>query len=77
MVRDNKEEIKKQAKKILDSFAKSLSGVKFNKKDLKMGIGGFRKEDNGVKCEFSFRETILNNAPKNNGDCIIAEKKKW
>ena len=74
---EKKEEIRKEAKKILDSFAKSLDKVKFRGKGLKEEVGGFRKEEAGKKSDSDFRKNVLENAPEKDGDCIIAEKKKW
>ena len=72
-----REEIKKEAKQILDKFSKSLSGVKFKEKDLKKEIGGYREEGEGGVCDSEFRESVFENAPQKRDDCIIAEKKKW
>lgn len=78
MVSENKkEEIRKEAKKILDDFAGSLEKVKFEEKDLKEDVGGFREETKAEKCDMGFREIMFENAPESDGDCIIAEKKNW
>ncbi len=71
-----REEIKKESKKILDKFAKSLDSVKFKEKELKKEVGGFREEGKG-EVDNSFRERMFANAPSTDGDYIIAEKKKW
>ena len=72
-----KKAIQKEAKEILDKFASALEKVKFKEKKLKKGTGGYRKEGEGKKCDISFREAMFENAPKTEGDCIVAEKKKW
>ena len=70
-------EIKLEAKKILDSFASALESVKVKKESVKKQAGGYRKEKNGEKCDEDFRISMFENAPFKEGDCIIAEKKKW
>lgn len=78
MVSDmRREEVKKEAKKILDDFATALKQVKIEEKRLKRAAGGFRKEESGKEMDSSFREAMFANAPAVEGDCIVAEKKKW
>ncbi len=72
-----KEEIKKEAKEILDKFANSLEKVKTKKKELKVQTGGFRKEGAGEETDSDFRKRMFENAPRKDGDFILAEKKKW
>ncbi|MEK6844598.1 MAG: hypothetical protein AABX83_04205 [Nanoarchaeota archaeon] len=72
-----KEKIKLEAKKILDNFASSLEHVKVQRESVKKYAGGYRKEKNGEKCDEDFRISMFENAPSKEGDCIIAEKKKW
>lgn len=72
-----REEIRLQAKGILDNFAASLEKVKIKKEKIKKPYGGYRKEGIGQKGNEDFRERMFANAPSKEGDCIIAEKKKW
>ena len=72
-----KEEIRIEAKKILDNFASALKDVKIKKERIKKDIGGYREEGSGEKTNSTFREQMFANAPNIDGDCIIAEKKKW
>ena len=72
-----KAEIKIEAKKILDSFAKKLDSVRFKERKEKKELGGFRKEVQGMKGSEGFRRRMFENAPNKNEDCIIAEKKEW
>ncbi len=72
-----REEIRRQAKAILDNFAASLEKVKIKKEKIKKLYGGYRKEGAGQKCDEDFRKRMFVNAPLKEGDCIIAEKKKW
>jgi Asp-tRNA(Asn)/Glu-tRNA(Gln) amidotransferase C subunit len=72
-----KEDIKKQAKSIMDSFSKKLS--KIDKKISEPLIErekGEREECEKCKEDFS-REIMFENAPEKNKDFIIGEKKGW
>ncbi|MBI5803310.1 hypothetical protein HY448_01335 [Candidatus Pacearchaeota archaeon] len=73
-----KEEIKQEAKDIMDSFSKKISKVKkkipesfIERKDFE------REEKQGAECDNDFRRRMLENAPNKNESFIIAEKKKW
>lgn len=70
-------EIEKQAKKILDDFAKALAKVNFKKKEFKKDVGGFREEGSGLQADESFRKALFKNAPATSKDFILTEKKKW
>lgn len=72
-----KEQIKKQAKKILDDFADAIESVKIKEKKKTKEVGGFREEKQGKKLDESFRKIMFRNAPQKDEDNIIAEKKKW
>jgi Asp-tRNA(Asn)/Glu-tRNA(Gln) amidotransferase C subunit len=72
-----KEEIRMQAKEILDNFAKALEKVKNKEKKIEKKLGGFRNEKLGDKGNLEFREQMFKNAPTHDGNCVIAEKKKW
>lgn len=72
-----REEIKKEAKKILDNFSKALEKVSVKKKVLKKRVGGFREEGEGKETDMDFRDRVFDNAPDKDGDYIIGEKKKW
>jgi hypothetical protein len=72
-----KEETRNEARMILESFGKTLESVedvdlKDDSKD-----DGYREEGEGVKGGLEFRKRMFENAPKENGDCLIAEKGKW
>jgi Asp-tRNA(Asn)/Glu-tRNA(Gln) amidotransferase C subunit len=73
-----REDIRKEAKRILDSFSEKLSKVKVSEEDplIKRKFSE-REEKEGVDSEEGFRERIFENAPNKNSDFIIAEKKKW
>jgi len=72
-----REEIRKQAKDILDKFAKTLENVRLKEKKIEGDIGGFREEGEGLKGDDDFRKRMFENASSKNGDYLIAEKKKW
>ncbi len=73
----NKDEIRANAKKILDSFASQLEKVKLKKAESREKTGGFRKESSGNPPNKEFRKAIFANAPQVEKDCIVAEKKTW
>ncbi len=73
-----KEEIKSQAKSIMDSFSNKLDKLKL--KDIEepiteIGIGE-RQEGSTKKADID-REIMFDNAPNKNKDFIIAEKGGW
>ena len=72
-----KQEIKKQAKDILDNFSKELSKIK---REIKEPVfekeKSEREEGKKEKCEVDIK-TVFENAPKKNKDFIIAEKGGW
>ncbi len=72
-----REMIKKEAKQILDKFAKSLEKVKLKEKVGKKEVGGFRDEGEPAKADEDFKKRVIENAPNSDEDCIIAEKKEW
>jgi Asp-tRNA(Asn)/Glu-tRNA(Gln) amidotransferase C subunit len=75
---EEKEDIRKQASKILDDFSEKLSGIDKKVEDsLIERVESERVESQG-KCDDNFsREIIFSNASEKNNDFIIAEKKKW
>jgi len=84
-----KEQIRKQAKKIIDDFSKQLSKVKKNVGDpLIERESGEREEGHclvylkalnvGAKsCGDFSREIMFENASEKAGDFILGERKKW
>ena len=73
-----KEDIKREAKQIMDSFAKKLDKIPEGK--LKEPIiereKGEREEGEGKGCGIN-REIMFSNAPSKNDDFIVAEKGGW
>jgi hypothetical protein len=72
-----KEEIRREAKQILDKFANALERVKLKEKKAKKEAGGYREEGAGIKPDNDFRTRMFENAPEKDENCIIAEKKEW
>jgi len=72
-----KEDIKKQAKSIIDSFSEKLSKVKKMPESLIEREKGERQEGQGKSDENFSREIMFNNAPDKDKDFIISEKKEW
>ena len=73
-----KQEIKEQAKNIMDGFSRKLSRVdKKISESLIEREEGERVEGNGEKCNEEFRKVMFENAPSKNKDFIVAEKKGW
>lgn len=73
-----KEDIKKQAKKIMDKFSKRLEKVKLSDKS-KISEQGleFEREENSKNEREIDRKIMFENAPDKNKDFIVSEKKKW
>jgi len=73
-----KEEIKKQAKGIMDSFSKKLSAIKEEVSEPIIEREKFeREEGTGENCDDDFRKRMFENAPNKNNDFILTEKKSW
>lgn len=72
----NNEEVRKEARALLDKFGKDLENVKINSKSLKYS-GELRKEKSGEKCDTSFKTIMFKNAPRKNEECLILEKASW
>lgn len=80
MEEKRKEEIRKEARAILDKFAKTLEKVG----DIKVGVEkkdnkdmGMRQEGEGQVGDEDFRKRMFENAPRKDRDCIVAEKGSW
>ncbi len=71
------EQIRKQAKSILDQFAAAFEGVSIKERAFKKEVSGFREEGEPGLSDNDFRERMFANAPHVSGDAIIAESKRW
>ena len=73
-----KQEIKKQAKDIIEDFSKKLSKIDKNPKESTIERNsGERIETKSDKQDNEFRKIMFENAPNKNENFILAEKKKW
>ncbi len=72
-----KEEIKKQAKKIIDDFSEKLGTIGQKTSEALIQRDKTFREEGGLGCDEDFRKRMFDNAPNKKGDFIIAEKKKW
>ncbi len=74
----NQNQIRKQAKQILDKFAKALQKVESSSEDFYVDREKFeREEGEGKECDSGFKKRFLKNAPEHDDDFIIAERGKW
>ncbi len=71
-----KEEIRKDSKKLLNEFASKLSTIKASEGHFENGIGS-RDEGDGWTTDEEFKSTMLSNAPFVEDDAIVAEKGAW
>lgn len=73
-----KEEIKRQAKQIMDSFSGKLEKVEKLIKENPLIEREKCEREEGENCSDNFsREIMFSNAPNKNDDFIIGEKKGW
>ncbi len=72
---EEKDEIKKKAKAIMDSFSSKLDKVKLPNESFIERGDGVRKETGSP--EKINREIMFSNAKQKTADFIVAEKKKW
>ena len=71
-----KQQIQKDAKKLLNEFASKLSKIKAPEGHFENN-SGTREEGDGWKTDEEFKSTMLSNAPFVEDDFIIAEKGGW
>ena len=72
------EQIRNEAKELLDKFSKALASVKLEGEEWNVERGEYsREEKEGVESSIDFRKKMLENAPVHNEEVIIAEKKTW
>jgi Asp-tRNA(Asn)/Glu-tRNA(Gln) amidotransferase C subunit len=70
-----KEEIKKQAKSILDDFSKKLGKIELG--EGKVERSEQTRDETKAMIYPDFRERFFENAPNKDGDWIKAEKGAW
>ncbi|MEM3405438.1 MAG: hypothetical protein QW117_00470 [Candidatus Pacearchaeota archaeon] len=76
---EEKENIKKEAKNIIDKFSKVLDSVNENIEDFFIEREKDRRKESESEnyLDLDFRNTFFENAPNKNNNFLIAEKKKW
>lgn len=75
---EEKEEIKRQAKRIMDDFGKALEKVDSGGDFVFVARDDFtRDEGNALKPDPEFKKIMFENAPKKNKNSIFAEKGGW
>ncbi len=74
-----KEEIKKQAKKIMDDFASALEKVKVEAKEKEFALERPEqmREEKSAREKKEFRKRFLKQVPKKEDDWLLAEKGEW
>ena len=71
-----KEQIRKDSKKLLNEFASKLDKIKAKEGHFTNGKGS-REEGDGWITDGEFKGTMLSNAPFVEDDAIVAEKGAW
>ncbi|MBN2454807.1 Asp-tRNA(Asn) amidotransferase GatCAB subunit C [Candidatus Woesearchaeota archaeon] len=71
------EEIRKEAKKIMDEFVKALEKVKEGEEDVGFELEEDMRSPEAKEKESGFKERMLENAPKKKDGFVVAEKKQW
>jgi hypothetical protein len=71
-----KEQIRKDSKKLLNEFASKLEKIKAPEGHFENGAGT-RDEGSGWKTDEEFRSTTFANAPFVKDNAIVAEKGAW
>jgi hypothetical protein len=72
----DREKIRKEAKRIMDSFARALAKVKISESRVER-VNDRRDEGGGSGGDKDFRKIMFENAPKKRNGCIEAEKGGW
>lgn len=73
-----KEEIRSQAKRIMDNFSEQLSRIDKKIEEPIIERKEFERQEKKVKIDESFsREIMFKNAEHKNKDFILAEKGEW
>lgn len=75
---EEKEQIRREAKKMLDSFSEKISKVKVSGEEPNVRRKDFeREEGEGIEGDHYFKALMFENAPNKSSEFILAEKKKW
>ncbi len=76
VLEEEKEEIRKNAKRIMDEFGVKLEKISVKEKHFEVN-DGMRDEGDGWETREEFRSTMFCNALEVDGDFILAEKGGW
>jgi hypothetical protein len=76
VTQEEKDQIKKDSKHLLNEFASKLSKIKAKESHIENN-SGTRKEGEGWKTDEEFKSTTLANAPFVEDDFLVAEKGAW
>ncbi len=71
-----KEQIRKDSKKLLNEFASKLAKIKAPEGHFK-NESGTRTEGDGWETDEEFKNTMFANAPFVKDNCIVAERGEW
>ena len=72
-----RKKLENEAKELILAFGDSLEKLPKMTEGLVERDSETRDEGEGKKCDDDFRELMFENSPKNDGDCIVAEKGSW
>jgi hypothetical protein len=72
----DQEQIKKQAKQIIDNFVSALEKIEVEEEAVERQEDR-RQEKEPAESDADFRKIMLENAPDVKNECIVAEKGKW
>lgn len=72
-----KEDVRREARGILEKFGKALEKVQVKESGKKKGSRGYRDEKEGSDEDIDFRDRLFKNAPARSDDFLVAEKADW
>lgn len=71
------EDVKKEAKELLDKFGKDLDKLDIKPKTAKSKGVSFRQENKGESCDVNFKAIMFKNAKRKNDSYLLLEKGSW
>jgi len=74
----DKEKIRGEARQVMDKFQKALDKAGIDEADVQIEREESVREAKDDKFDsLDFKKRMLKNAPKHDGDCIVAERGEW
>ena len=73
----DQEKVKEEAKQIMDNFMDALKDAELEEEFILERKECMREEGDSADLDEDFRQRFLSNAPKVNGNAIVANKGKW